>query len=610
MAVAAAVGLPCHGGGTPSCDQLEWLPTFGDSPITFGGVWDLAVFDDGSGSGTALYVAGDFISAGGVTANRVARWDGTNGSSLGSGMDGTVRTLTVFDDGSGGGPALYAGGDFFTAGGVSAQRIAKWDGTSWSALGSGIDAAVWSLTGFDDGSGVGPALYAAGEFTTAGGVPASRIAKWDGTRWSALGSGMNSAVLALTVFDDGSGAGPALYAGGYFLTAGGITANRIAKWDGAAWSALGTGMNDQVHELFVFDEGSGAGPALYAGGTFTTAGGVEANAIARWDSSTWSALPGIFPGGTVFALAGFDDGSGAGPALIAGGHINIPGGITEERIARWDGTTWLPLDTELNGSVGALVNFDDGSGAGPALYAAGGFDVAGGIDTGHIARWDGTSWSAIGPGFNHRVYALTVFDDGSGAGPALYAGGVFSTVGGGAANHIARWDGTSWSALGSGTSGTATPQVVALTAFDDGGGSDLYAAGGFTNAGGVTVNRIARWNGAGWSALGTGLNEICLALTVFDDGAGGGPALYAGGFFSTAGGVTVNRIARWNGTSWSALGSGMNNNSLVNCLAVFDDGAGDGPALYAGGTFTTAAASPPRASHDGTEPPGQRWAAA
>ena len=166
----------------------------------------------------------------------------------------------MFDDG--GGPALYAGGNFTTAGGVAANRIAKWDGSSWSALGSGTERrSVYALTVFDDGGG--PALYAGGDFTTAGGVAANRIAKWDGSSWAALGSGMSDNVHALTVFDDGGG--PALYAGGFFTTAGGVTANRIAKWDGSSWAALGSGMSGAVFALTVFDDGSGL-PALYAGG--------------------------------------------------------------------------------------------------------------------------------------------------------------------------------------------------------------------------------------------------------------------------------------------------------------------------------------------------------
>src|SRR5712692_6157879 len=177
------------------------------------------------------------------------------GPALGNGTNGPVRALTVFDDGTG--PALYAGGNFTTAGDVSANHVAKWDGTEWSALGNGTDGPVLALTVVNDGTD-GQALYAGGLFTMAGGVPANNIAKWDGTQWYPLSSGMNDLVRALTVFDDGTG--PALYAGGDFLTAGGVPANDIASWDGTQWSALGSGMSDPqgsaVFALAVFDDGT------------------------------------------------------------------------------------------------------------------------------------------------------------------------------------------------------------------------------------------------------------------------------------------------------------------------------------------------------------------
>ena len=78
--------------------------------------------------------------------------------------------------------------------------------------------------------------------------------------------------LALAVFDDGNG--PALYAGGFFNTAGGVPASDIAKWDGNSWSALGSGVSGGVRSLAV------SGSSLYVGGQFTTAGGVSANRIA------------------------------------------------------------------------------------------------------------------------------------------------------------------------------------------------------------------------------------------------------------------------------------------------------------------------------------------
>jgi len=86
------------------------------------------------------------------------------------------------------------------------------------------------------------------------------------------------------------------------------------------------------------------------------------------------------------------------------------------------------------------------------------------------------------------VRALAVFDDGSG--PALYAGGSFTRAGGGAANGIARWDGSGWSALGSGV-GPSGRIVDALTVFDDGSGPALCVGGSFTLAGGATAFRIA-----------------------------------------------------------------------------------------------------------------------
>ncbi len=98
------------------------------------------------------------------------------------------------------------------------------------------------------------------------------MAKWNGSAWSALGSGMNDYVHALAV--DGSGN---LYAGGDFTTAGGNAANRVAKWDGSAWSALGSGTNSYVYALAL--DGSGN---LYAGGEFTTAGGKLSYYIGRW----------------------------------------------------------------------------------------------------------------------------------------------------------------------------------------------------------------------------------------------------------------------------------------------------------------------------------------
>ncbi|MHC1726202.1 MAG: hypothetical protein AB9866_09380 [Syntrophobacteraceae bacterium] len=213
----------------------------------------------------------------------------------------------------------------------------------------------------------------------------------------------------------------------------------------------------------------------------------------------------------------------------------------------------------LNAAVLAFAV--DGSGN---LYAAGAFTTAVEVPVNHIAKWNGNEWSALGSGIGGEVRALAI--DGSGN---LYAGGAFTTAGGVAANHIAKWNGIEWSALGSGTAGAVRALAV------DGNGN-LYAVGDFSAAGGVATGKIAKWNGNEWSALGTGMDGEVIALAV--DGSGN---LYAGGTFTTAGGVLVNQIAKWDGSAWTALGSGIA--GVVRALAV--DGSGN---LYAGGDFDTA----------------------
>jgi len=147
----------------------------------------------------------------------------------------------VFDeDGPGpSNPALFAGGTFGNAGGQPAVGIARWNGSVWSPVGTGGVAGITTLAVFDE-DGPGPrfeALYAGGTFTTAGGVQASRLAKWDGTAWAPLGGGITTSspdqtVLAMRVFDsDGPGGQPsALYVGGDFGQVDGQSSVSMARW--------------------------------------------------------------------------------------------------------------------------------------------------------------------------------------------------------------------------------------------------------------------------------------------------------------------------------------------------------------------------------------------
>jgi hypothetical protein len=352
--------------------------------------------------------------------------------------------------------------------------------------------------------------------------------------------GMTAEVYVLRALETGPGT-TVLAAGGAFASAGGVPASRIALWDGAVWSALGGGFDGpgaRIRSLASIDEGEGH--VIYAGGFFETADGAPAGNIARWNGSAWEAIGDI--SGTVLALLVHD--LGEGPVLLVGGTFTTAGGITARRIAVWDGDTWSTLGGGMNYNVRALTLFD--AGGGTELYAAGAFSVAGGQPAGGIARWDGAHWQPLGEGIDGDglpvIYALAVFDDGGG--PAIYAGGRFETAGGAPASNIARWNGASWSPLGEGTDGA----IHSLSVFDDGAGAALYAGGDFTMAGGAAADSLARWDGGSWSAVAGGLNSDVLALLAYDDGGGDADDLYCGGFFSAAGGdVPSSRIARLNG---------------------------------------------------------------
>ncbi len=227
-----------------------------------------------AGWGRDLYVAGEFTRAGGVDSPGIARWDGKRWWPLGAGLTGSgaasapvaVNALAVRGD------RIIAAGRFRTAGSVPAASIASWDGSRWEPLGDGVangidDGIVWAL------AARGADLIAAGEFQSAGGVPAGNVALWDGSHWRALGSGVSGGVARVTSL---AATADSLVVGGEFTRAGDAPASRVASWDGTSWRPIGAGTIEAVTAL-AFEGG------LYAG---------SARGIARWDGSRWSSLGG------------------------------------------------------------------------------------------------------------------------------------------------------------------------------------------------------------------------------------------------------------------------------------------------------------------------------
>jgi hypothetical protein len=273
-------------------------------------------------SGETLYAGGEFRTAGGLPARGVARWDGRRWHALGAGLDGAVWALAAR------GGEIYAGGEF--EGGV-----ARWDGKAWRSVGGeGVDGAVHALTTLGD------RLVAAGRFGRAGGAPADAIAAWDGAHWTPLGDGLRRGEPGGVVWALAA-RGSDLFAGGEFVSAGGAPAFNVARWDGSRWHALGGGLRgglERVSALTVLGE------ELVAGGEFTRAGDVGALRLAAWNGTAWRPLD-VDTSETVRALAGGSD------LLVAGGAFSWAGGGKATGVARRSGAGWSSLGDGLSGGA-------------------------------------------------------------------------------------------------------------------------------------------------------------------------------------------------------------------------------------------------------------------
>lgn len=282
-----------------------------------------------------------------------------------------MRALTVS------GNDLYAGGDFIQSGSTTLNHIARWNGTTWVSFGTGVGdspsgPSVYALTisGTD--------LYVGGLFNTAGGNPATNVAKWNGTTWTSIGPGRDGTVLALAVL------GNDLYAGGRYSSSGTPYANFLAKWDGNAWLPLDTGVDNEVHSLSV------SGGDLYAGGYFGLAPFVRY--VGRWDGNTWSGLGAGFP------LAGVSAVVASGTNVYVGCEFTT---ATTVPVAKWDGTTWERLGAGLDNVVLALLTSNTN------VYVAGQFTAAGGSFANQfVAEWNGTTWSAVQTTLSKNAFAL------------------------------------------------------------------------------------------------------------------------------------------------------------------------------------------------------------
>jgi trimeric autotransporter adhesin len=371
-----------------------------------------------------------------ITTGAVAQWDNSPGQP-GVTSTGYVRAAYGNSD------YLYLGGSFTEINGLQANRIVRFDGSTWETMGDGFTSDGILIFEYDYGDG--PVLHASALI--------SGLFRWNGEIWENAGITGAGVVSSWAVYDNGTG--PTLYVGGNFTRASDRNANRIVRWNKETeqWNAIGSGVNGPVSAMAVWDDGSGE--ALYLGGNFTTSGGVSTAYVSRLRGDVFEDVGGGMATGT----------SG----------LNIP-------------------------AVKSLVVWDDGSGE--KLYAGGQFGEAGGVEARFMAAWDGNAWAPVGGGFSAPVEDLVI--SGGQKGDFLYAGGQFvSVMPSFTVNRIARWDGEQWQRLfradsqAFGTGGFVNAMADWTTADD----RVLVVGGQFFNVSELPANRVAFFRE---QAVGTG----------------------------------------------------------------------------------------------------------
>lgn len=258
------------------------LAVVGDDLYVGGGIWTWA--EDFFGGSCIAKVR--LNGAGGE------EWSIPGGEGRGI-KKGAIRAFALIDNN------LYVGGSFANANDVSGTSgIARWDGSSWSALGGGVkDAGVYPSTAVASFTVSGDNLYVGGYFqgvtnavngSSDGEIYANNFAKWNtaSSLWSELDNKTVGEVGALAVF------GNYIYVGGWWISDLGDRISRYglnSSGEVISYSIPGAGIKNggNVSAFAV------SGNDLYVAGHFVSAGGVNgANCIAKWDGSMWSALKG------------------------------------------------------------------------------------------------------------------------------------------------------------------------------------------------------------------------------------------------------------------------------------------------------------------------------
>ena len=286
-------------------------------------------------------------------------------------VHGTVWAMQTIGD------SFYVAGNFDSIAGIPANNIARWNGTSWSNLGTGIHGEIRVIT--SDGQ---RGLYAGGKFDSAGNIPTSNIAHWNGSEWDSLGAGVNDSVFALFNTDS------QLYCGGAFTSAGIWNARRIATWNSSnRWDTLGYGFDGTVRGIghFFF----GATPWIV--GEFTGFSNQGTYSAPLYCISTLNMNTDLFGGGYGSLQTSIIAGTGT---IFSDLYYN----------STYKNLAWL-WNVPIHGSVFGIAPMGSKS-----FFTWGNFDSIDHIALPGMAVFDGTQWRGIHNAYHGAVTAAGAFD--------------------------------------------------------------------------------------------------------------------------------------------------------------------------------------------------------
>lgn len=547
---ASVDGLPIR--ALARFDGASWTGL--GQPLVGGGLSGIAVQTMAVLPNGDLVVGGRFQSIGGVAARSIARFDGSTWHAMGDPSlpwaDGTVADLAVLPAGE-----LVAAGTFSQIGGVAVTAIASWNGSTWSPIGP-VSTEFTVIYGLE--LTAGGDIYCHGLLRGLTGNFVDRVARWNGTSWQAL-AGLSGGILATRLLPSGD-----LLVAGTTLTIGGVTGQQFARWDGSAWQTFNPAvLNGAPTLLAAFGNGD-----LLVGGDFTTIAtgapvALPVGRLARFDGATWTAVQPGTQANVLDVLAM----PLTAPHLAVGDLQQIGDNLIPEQIARSNSLGWTsaitsPTPSPFAGAlqVSRIVQLRDGT-----------FVVMARTSTifSTLWQWFAPSSAAQPIGNVRNDPRLAVLPGGD----LLVAG---STVFVSSSNQTFTPLGRRSVVTGQWTSVDANlaGQITALAVLVDGsiviGGSELMS-------GGVSLGHVARWHNGGWDLLQQGLDAAPNDLAATVDG-----GFVAIGPFTTAGGNSVEGIARFDGAQWQSFGPAFANSPLTELRTVAVLPSGE---LLVGGRF-------------------------